>query len=612
MTQPVTRPCLNSHQHGRAPSGSLSGVGLLALASVAVAPLLATPAQAALQSTEQARGGPVQLQRDDDMALVQDSRLFSATIAGRLARNADDPILAARAFERAADARPDDMALLRRATDAWIDAGQPDQALRLARRLPANARSGPAALVLAVDAIQRRRPQDVSALFVGPAWEPGDRLLATALEAAAHAMRRRWDEALALTADLQGTRGASRAAMAARGLVLEQSGNRDGALLAYGTAWNNGQQTVGVTWLKARAEAAAGNRTAALATLEQGIAASGQVPLLMALKAQIEAGRVPRLPDIRETAVWSLFLIGEAQASDARGTSPVTALSLALYLRPEFDEARVPLAAWLVARGRVSEALLRLEEITPRSGYYVDAVITRAWLMRQRGEVEASGTLLRTAATGSTVPRMIEARAAFDLMDGRYADAVAGYTVLIDGAAAAGAPNQVLAGYFYGRGTALEALDRWPEAERDLRRAVELQPRNASYLNGLGYGLADRNQNLPEALRLLRQAARLDPRNGAIIDSLGWAHYRAGNYEEAVSTLERAVMLAPASPEIIDHLGDAYWKAGRQNDARIEWRKALGLRPPPALAARIEAKLAQGLDAVEAAERASATPAAAS
>ncbi len=583
----------------------------MALAAVALVPLGATPAQAAVQSSEQ-RGGPVQLQRGDDMALVQDSRLFSATIAGRLARNADDPILAARAFERAADARPADMGLLRRATDAWIDAGQPAQALRLARRMPADARSGPAALVLAVDAIQRRRPQEIPALFEGPAWEPGDRMLAMALQAAGHAMRRRWNEALALTADLQGTRGASRAAMAARGLVLEQSGNRDGALLAYGTAWNNGQQTVGVAWLKARAEAAAGDRAAALATLEQGIAASGQVPLLTSLKAQIEAGRVPRLPDVRQTAVWSLFLIGEAQASDPRGTSPVTALSLALYLQPELDEARVPLAAWLVARGRVSEALLRLEEIGPRSGYYVDAVITRAWLMRQRGEVEAAGTLLRTTAATSTVPRMIEARAAFDLMDGRFAEAVAGYASLIDGAAAAGTSNPTLAGYHYGRGTALEALDRWPEAERDLRRAVELQPRNASYLNGLGYGLADRNQNLPEALRLLRQAARLDPRNGAIIDSLGWAHYRAGNYEEAVSTLERAVMLAPASPEIIDHLGDAYWKVGRENDARMEWSKALALRPAPELAARIEAKLAQGLDAVENAARLAARPESAS
>lgn len=580
---------------------------MLALAAVTLVTLGAAPALAAVQTSEQ-RGGPVQLQRGDDMALVQDSRLFSATIAGRLARNADDPILAARAFERAANARPADMALLRRAADAWIDAGQPAQALTLARRMPADARSGSAALVLAVDAIQRRRPQDVPALFVGPAWEPGDRVLATALEAAAHAMRRRWTEALSLTADLQGTRGTSRAAMAARGLVLEQSGNRDGALLAYGTAWNNGQQTVGVAWLKARAEAAAGDRAAALATLEQGIAASGQVPLLTSLKGQIEAGRVPRLPNVRDTAVWSLFLIGEAQASDPRGTSPVTALSLALYLRPDLDEARVPLAAWLVARGRVSEALIRLEEIGPRSGYYVDAVITRAWLMRQRGEVEAAGTLLRTAAATSTVPRMIEARAAFDLMDGRFAEAVAGYGSLIDGAAAAGASSQTLAGYFYGRGTALEAMDRWPEAERDLRRAVELQPRNASYLNGLGYGLADRNQNLPEALRLLRQAARLDPRNGAIIDSLGWAHYRAGNYEEAVSTLERAVMLAPASPEIIDHLGDAYWKVGRENDARIEWRKALALRPAPELATRIEAKLALGLDAVENAPRLAAQP----
>ena len=114
-------------------------------------------------------------------------------------------------------------------------------------------------------------------------------------------------------------------------------------------------------------------------------------------------------------------------------------------------------------------------------------------------------------------------------------------------------------------------------------------------LNRLGYGLVERGGSLPEALALIEEAAALEPDSGAVVDSLGWALHRLGRHGEAVEALERAASLDPADAVINDHLGDAYWAAGREAEARFQWRRALTMEPEPGDAARMEAKLRDGL-----------------
>lgn len=530
---------------------------------------------------------------------LPETSLFAAALAARLAQTGDSPILAAQAYERVWQASPGDPALLRRAVDGWLEAGDVAAALRLARSLAPSDRSAAAALVLATQAVERRRWHEVGPILEGPAFDSAEAVLAGALRAGSAAARRDWAGALVPTEGVVGTRGLDRAVIAGRGLVLEQAGRGEDALVAYTTAWNSGLRTVGLAWLKGRAEAAAGRFDLAAQTVAGGIAANGRTPPLVALASGVTARRVPRLPDRSRTAAWSLFLIGESLAGDARGASPVPALALALALEPRLDEARVPLAAWLVARGRVEEALARLAEVGPASPYRIDAAVARAWLLQRAGRSAEAMSVVDLAQRGRGDPRLTETRAYFDLAAGLYQPALEGFSALIAAAATpdgARDPRQV-AQLHYNRAVALEGLDRWEAAEADFRQALVLDPRNPTLLNGLGYGLADRGLKLDEALRLLRQAARLDPRNGAILDSLGWALFRSGDYAAAVVQLERAAALMPASAEVLDHLGDAYWRLGRLQDARIEWRKALGLDVDAARRTTLEAKLQAGLPA---------------
>ena len=188
-----------------------------------------------------------------------------------------------------------------------------------------------------------------------------------------------------------------------------------------------------------------------------------------------------------------------------------------------------------------------------------------------------------------------------DILRGRsrWADAARAYDEAI---ARAGVPIPADWSLFYARGIALERSNRWPQAEADFRRALELSPEQPYVLNYLGYTWVELGQNLAEARGMLERAVELRPNDGNIVDSLGWALFKLGDYPAAVRSLERAVELEPRSSVINDHLGDAYWMAGRRNEAHFQWSRALSLGPEPGEGPRIESKLREGLPAPAAAQ----------
>lgn len=143
---------------------------------------------------------------------------------------------------------------------------------------------------------------------------------------------------------------------------------------------------------------------------------------------------------------------------------------------------------------------------------------------------------------------------------------------------------------YFSRGASRERLGRWPEAEADFQRALELSPEQPDVLNYLGYSWVDRGEHLQEGLAMIRRAAEIRPMSGAIIDSLGWAYFRLGDYSQAVDWLEAAVRLEPADATLNEHLGDAYWRMDRRIEARFQWQRALTFNPdnPDALRAKIE------------------------
>jgi len=125
------------------------------------------------------------------------------------------------------------------------------------------------------------------------------------------------------------------------------------------------------------------------------------------------------------------------------------------------------------------------------------------------------------------------------------------------------------------RGAMYEKMKKFDAAEVEFKKVLELNPKNSSALNYLGYMLADRNVRLQDALTYIKQAVELEPTNGAYLDSLGWAYYRAGDLAKAEEYLKLAIARFSKDPTVHDHLGDVYFKQGNLKDAITHWQHSL-------------------------------------
>jgi tetratricopeptide (TPR) repeat protein len=94
---------------------------------------------------------------------------------------------------------------------------------------------------------------------------------------------------------------------------------------------------------------------------------------------------------------------------------------------------------------------------------------------------------------------------------------------------------------------------RWKNAIDFYEKALDLDENNTTAMNGLGYVLVDTDEDLIRGLRLCRRAVDRNPRNAAYLDSLGWAYYKSGEIIEARIWTRRALDIAPNEKEIKEH-----------------------------------------------------------
>ena len=139
----------------------------------------------------------------------------------------------------------------------------------------------------------------------------------------------------------------------------------------------------------------------------------------------------------------------------------------------------------------------------------------------------------------------------------------------------------VNAKFYFNYGAAAEQAGLYDKASDLLRKSIALDPENsAEACNYLGYMWADHNMNLQEAELMIRRALESQPGNASYLDSLGWVEFRKGKFDQALSDLLRAAKTAEHDdPVVFEHIGDAYLKLNRSQEALEAWQKALALDP---------------------------------
>ena len=162
--------------------------------------------------------------------------------------------------------------------------------------------------------------------------------------------------------------------------------------------------------------------------------------------------------------------------------------------------------------------------------------------------------------------------------------------------------NEIVnAKFYFNYGATAEQAGLYEKAADLLRKSIALDPANAAEAyNYLGYMWADHNMHLDEAEETIKRALEIEPNNGSYLDSLGWVEFRKGKFDQALADLLRAAKnIDREDPIVFEHIGDTYLKLNRVPEALESWQKALKLDPKnKSLADKIQrtkTTLSQGL-----------------
>ena len=408
------------------------------------------------------------------------------------------------------------------------------------------------------------------------------------------------DGALTMLDGLMTQRGVDGLRLMHKALILDYAGRDQEADAAY-------RQALAVMGMGPRISDAYGRFLARKGRFDEAKALYTRVlsenpghPVAVQALRDIDAKKAfqPLVSSPAEGVAEALFGIA-ASLNDRRSVEvAILYLNITLYLRPNFDLARVLLASHYERMQNYEMANSYYARIPQTSPYFAMTQIQAAINDGRLDQADAGVKKIKVLVDrGSADPDAWTALGDLLRTSNRFGEAVGAYDKAIAGLKD---DDRRLIQIYYARGVSLERSNRWNEAERDLRQALKLNPERAEVLNYLGYTFVDRGINLEEAVTMLEKARALRPLDGMIADSVGWAYYKLGRFQEAARTLEEAVQLAPGATDINDHLGDAYWRIGRKIDARFQWQHALQLEPDDKQKEVIERKLQYGLDSVSA------------
>lgn len=114
----------------------------------------------------------------------------------------------------------------------------------------------------------------------------------------------------------------------------------------------------------------------------------------------------------------------------------------------------------------------------------------------------------------------------------------------------------------------------WPGAEREFKRAIELNPNYPTAYYWYGACLAQRGQ-FDEALSKLKRAQQLEPLSLVVQVHLGWAYFYQDQYDQAIEEYQKALHLDVNFPWAHFYLGQAWEQKGMYREAVSELKTAI-------------------------------------
>ena len=125
----------------------------------------------------------------------------------------------------------------------------------------------------------------------------------------------------------------------------------------------------------------------------------------------------------------------------------------------------------------------------------------------------------------------------------------------------------------------LSPSDSFPKAKAAAMKALELDDTLAEAHAALAYAVFFADWDWPSAEREFKRAIELNPNSALSHDRYAECLKTRLRFNESIAEAQRAQELDPLSPELVSQLGNVYLMARRYDDAIAQYQKALDLNP---------------------------------
>ena len=116
----------------------------------------------------------------------------------------------------------------------------------------------------------------------------------------------------------------------------------------------------------------------------------------------------------------------------------------------------------------------------------------------------------------------------------------------------------------------------WATAEREYKRALELNPNHQTAYELYGY-LLIATSRFDEGIEMTKRGVKVDPLSVLLIDDTGMAYYLARNYDEALKQYQTAIRLDANDAWAHLYSAMAYHQKGMNEDASAACQKAINV-----------------------------------
>ena len=119
-----------------------------------------------------------------------------------------------------------------------------------------------------------------------------------------------------------------------------------------------------------------------------------------------------------------------------------------------------------------------------------------------------------------------------------------------------------------------DEMGEWIKSDKIYDQLIKNNDLDAQAFNNYAYSLVERNTDLDRALVYAKKAVELEPKNPSYLDTIGWVYFKMNDIKTAKAYVEQSIKIQGDNSVVLEHLGDILMKSNDLANALIYYKKA--------------------------------------